>query len=542
MAPEVDLLSVNIFAGGTTNGDIADGIQWAVDNGADVLSNSWSFPLAPCGFTNIDIDNAIQDAVTNGRNGNGAVVVFSSGNGGGCVNYPATNANVISVGAIDNQGNLFNYSSRGAELDLVAPSGETGYVGNVRTVDRMGGEGRHPGDYEDSFGGTSASCPVVSGVAALVLSINPDLTQQEVRDILTNTATDMGVNGFDNNFGNGRVNAQAAIEETLNTLIIAGPNAVCQGSSFEGILTIPSTLNNISSIEWIVPSHPTYIRSGQGTEELHFSFFSPGSAIIKVEITLDSGIVLEFDKYVYSIASNNDDPVISVAPNTVQNLVCCNTSGYYDVEHAILESGYTSSYDLEWQWDVQYQNPNDFYTFYDDGDKTALIAVQKHTTSPLIVSVKVRTVNGCGSTSSWSNDISRYYGTVSSLSSAEFASSHNKLGDFQLDYSNKNLPLNEFYTQDDKMLNVNFLDKYEWLNRHYSNKNLSDSDVENIISIIKGQEKLKVEIFDFYGNIIHSNSLKTGNHQINLSKLKQGLHIAKYTLGKNVYTSKFIVI
>ena len=66
------------------------------------------------------MDNALQNAVDNGRNGDGAVVVFSAGNTGGCVEYPARNPNVISVGAIDNRGNLYNYSSRGAELDLVA--------------------------------------------------------------------------------------------------------------------------------------------------------------------------------------------------------------------------------------------------------------------------------------------------------------------------------------------------------------------------------------------------------------------------------------
>ena len=62
VAPNVNFLSVNIFAGGTTPGDIADGIQWAIDNGADVLSNSWSYPFAPCDFTNILIENALQNA------------------------------------------------------------------------------------------------------------------------------------------------------------------------------------------------------------------------------------------------------------------------------------------------------------------------------------------------------------------------------------------------------------------------------------------------------------------------------------------------
>lgn len=207
VAPNTNLLSVNIFAGGETMGDLADGIRWATDNGADVISNSWGFRFANCGFTDADIDNAIQYAVTSGRSGNGSVVVFAAGNGGGCVEYPASNPNVIAVGAIDNQGNQYAYSARGPQLDLVAPSGNAfGGVG-IRTLDRMGLAGDFAGNYRNNFDGTSASCPVVSGAAALVLSVNPNLTQQQVRNILNQTATDMGANGFDNNFGNGRVNA-----------------------------------------------------------------------------------------------------------------------------------------------------------------------------------------------------------------------------------------------------------------------------------------------------------------------------------------------
>lgn len=543
VAPNVNLLSVNIFSAGTTHGDIADGIQWAINNGADILSNSWGISGAPCNYTSIDIENALQNAVTNGRNGNGSVVVFASGNTGGCVNYPARNENVIAVGAVDNRGNLFNYSSRGPELDLVAPSGQTNYLGNVRTLDRMGNNGRVAGNYENNFGGTSAACPVVSGVAALVLSLNPNLTQLEVRDILNNTATDMGVNGFDNNFGSGRVNAQAAIQETLNTLSITGPDAICGGSAYEGVLIIPQSLNNISNINWIVPNYPTYIRFGQGTEELHFSFFSSGSAVIKVDITLGSGAVLQFEKYVYSLSStNNNNPVIDVAPNNPGDLVCCNTTGYYNVDHAVLTSGYTNTYDLEWQWNIQYQNPSDIYSF-NDYDGTAYISVQKHTYSPLIVSVKMRTINDCSAASTWSNEISRYYGTVSNTSSKLSASNANSFDSNQskIDYSNKSLPVEEFYIQNEKTLYVNYLNKYDWLQINYSNANLTDKDVKKIISILNGSEELNLEMFDLSGNSVYCKTLNPGSHQLNLSHFNPGIYIANYSLGEIKYPCKYII-
>tara|TARA_R110002049_G_C9147232_1_gene560000 strand:- start:602 stop:1825 length:1224 start_codon:yes stop_codon:yes gene_type:complete len=187
------------------------------------------------------------------------LVVFAAGNLGGCVEYPASNANVISVGAVDNRGNLFNYSARGPELDLVAPSGlRFGDVG-VRTLDRMGIAGDNNGNYRNDFDGTSAACPVVSGVAALILSMNPNLTQQEVRDILINTATDMGANGFDNNFGFGRVNALAALEEVLLADIeIIGSSTVCTTNSS---YTFSETINE--QFTWQVSNNLQIVSQSQ---------------------------------------------------------------------------------------------------------------------------------------------------------------------------------------------------------------------------------------------------------------------------------------
>lgn len=66
------------------------------------------------------------------------------------------------------------------------------YTGDIRTLDFMGSAGLYPGNYLSTFGGTSASCPQVSGVAALLLSINPKLTEAEVRNILGHSARKIG--------------------------------------------------------------------------------------------------------------------------------------------------------------------------------------------------------------------------------------------------------------------------------------------------------------------------------------------------------------
>ena len=212
IAPLVRLLSVNIFFGGETTQDIADGITWAKNNGADVMSNSWGYSSCTANFSNIN--NAISDAVNNGRGGLGSVVVFASGNGyKSCVDYPANNPNVIAVGAFTNQGNKSDYSNAGSDLDIAAPSNAVSPQpgAGVRTTDRMGSSGYASGNYTGGFGGTSAACPVVSGVAALLLGYNPNLTDAQVKNILYTTATDMGALGYDTQFGYGRVNAYGAL-------------------------------------------------------------------------------------------------------------------------------------------------------------------------------------------------------------------------------------------------------------------------------------------------------------------------------------------
>ncbi len=213
VAPLVDFISVDIFAGGETSQQIADGITWAKNNGADVMSNSWGYTSCTLSFPSID--NAISDATNNGRGGLGCVIVFASGNGyKNCVDYPADNPNVIAVGAFTNQGVRSSYSNYGPTLDIVAPSNAVGSQpgAGVRTIDRMGGAGYSSGNYTTSFGGTSAACPVVSGVAALMLGYDASLTQSEVKNILYTTAIDMGPSGFDNEYANGRVNAFAALQ------------------------------------------------------------------------------------------------------------------------------------------------------------------------------------------------------------------------------------------------------------------------------------------------------------------------------------------
>lgn len=220
VAPCSDITPVNIFGpGGSTTTSLSDAIDWAWDQGhADVLSNSWGYSGCTGSLSFPDIDQAILNARTLGRGGKGCPVVFASGNSS-CSNvaYPANVPGVISVGALDRNGLLTGYSNSGPETDLVAFGG----YGDIVTTDLTGPDGYDPGKYNYGFDGTSAACPQVSGALALMLSANPDLTEAQLTQILHTTATDMGASGFDNTFGYGRLNVEAAVRAALP--VIAGP-------------------------------------------------------------------------------------------------------------------------------------------------------------------------------------------------------------------------------------------------------------------------------------------------------------------------------
>jgi len=181
-----------------------DGFTWACQNGVDILSCSWGW-WTPSS----SIDIAIQNLLTNGRNGLGAVVVFAAGNENNTnIRYPGNcNPNILVVGMIGTEGirkmpyaceGYVDGSCYGSQLDIMAP----GVL--VPTTDRQGTFGLDPGDYIINTNGTSIACPNVAGVAALVLSANPTLSGQQVRDIIEGTAQKTG--GYNYQTTSGRAN------------------------------------------------------------------------------------------------------------------------------------------------------------------------------------------------------------------------------------------------------------------------------------------------------------------------------------------------
>jgi hypothetical protein len=141
--------------------------------------------------------------------------------------YPARYSEAIVVGATDHDDRRWDYSDYGPDLNIVAPSGavydkqgQYGFFGSIWTTDLLGNPGinnRDPAilDYTDKMAGTSAACPIAAGVAALILSVEPDLTGDEVRHFLERSAKDLGDPGWDQYYGWGRVDARAALDMVL---------------------------------------------------------------------------------------------------------------------------------------------------------------------------------------------------------------------------------------------------------------------------------------------------------------------------------------
>jgi subtilisin family serine protease len=179
----------------STSTHFANAIRFAANNGAHVINNSWGFSGAS---PMSDINNAITYA-----HGKGCVVFFCSMNNNGPVSQPQAGApsQTLVVGAIDRTGSRASYSNYGSSLDVVAPGS------NIWTTTWMGG-------YTNSYSGTSFAAPHVSGIAALILSKNPNLTSHQVSDIIEITASNSS--SWNNQTGRGLVNAHAAVSFAVN--------------------------------------------------------------------------------------------------------------------------------------------------------------------------------------------------------------------------------------------------------------------------------------------------------------------------------------
>ncbi len=190
VASDADLMALKVFddTSSTSSDTVAKAIYYAADNGADILT--LSFSLDPL---NELVTDAIEYALSKNK-----IVIVAAGNSGEEISATslASMEGVITVGALDANGEISSWSNFGDELDILAPW-------DVVTLD--GSEGDK---------GTSYSAAFVAGVTALLMEKYPDMTRSEILAELKSVFADMkvGVYDEDGNFIIGEVSDESSEE------------------------------------------------------------------------------------------------------------------------------------------------------------------------------------------------------------------------------------------------------------------------------------------------------------------------------------------
>jgi len=249
---QAKVMAVKVLDTGGRGSDstIARGLNWAVDNGARIVNLS----LGGTAY-----NNTLNSSVQRARQ-RGVILIAAAGNDyllGNPRVYPAAYDGVIGVGATDERDVRASYSQVGNWIDFVAPGGDPASDSDadpnhwiLSTWARSRGTGY------GMAAGTSQSSPVVAGLAGLIWSVNPDLTSDQVIDIIRRTAKDLGSPGWDPEYGYGRVDVGAAVREAAGlgppkdlVVSISSPSA---GAYLSGVVEIVGTVESGGSVQYTV--------------------------------------------------------------------------------------------------------------------------------------------------------------------------------------------------------------------------------------------------------------------------------------------------
>ncbi len=275
----ISLVAVKISSD-TTDGSVMrfgyQGMVWAADHGANVMSLSWGGP----GYYQTG-----QDVVNYAYN-KGCVIVAAAGNdGNSTVTYPAGYNHVIAVAATNSDDTKASFSQYGSFVDVCAPGGNYNGYGIFSTVDL-------PATQYDYMEGTSMATPIVSGLCGLMLSEDSLLTPEKLEAILKATCDNIDIKNPDykGELGAGRIDAYKALHAVQDTLADQTIVANFQASSVsvpEGgkINFIDKSSGNPSSWKWTFEGGFPSTSTEQNPTNISYS--SPGS--YKVSLTVSDG-------------------------------------------------------------------------------------------------------------------------------------------------------------------------------------------------------------------------------------------------------------
>lgn len=298
----------------------ANAITYAAENGAKIIniSSGWATNWS-------SLEDAIDDAIDN----HDCLIVASAGNyqqgQSTSVKYPAAYSNVIAVGATTpsdtrkelNDGTEYWWGScYGSQLYVMAPGVY------IYTTDITGSTGYSSGNYYDSFNGTSSAAPYVAGLAALIRSTNPTLTWQQVRETIRQSSDKVaGMNGqgFTNEYGYGRINANRAVHNLYVPQVYSTIQSALNAATSGQTVIVGSGNQNLSS-NLTVPSGVTLeVNRGASITMNSYSIIKYGTGSIIIE----SGVLNNPD-----IRRQSGSTIMGLYP-TISSAFTASSSGQY---------------------------------------------------------------------------------------------------------------------------------------------------------------------------------------------------------------------
>lgn len=227
---------INEDYGAASDADFAAAVRSAANRGADVINNSWK--LTPVGRYSTAVRLAFADVYKLNR----AAVASMGNQGDEVIQYPAAfGQGIITVGATTNEDVKADYSSTGNWIDVVAPGG----AGSSDEKDDI--YTTTPGSSYGYMAGTSFAAPVATGIAALLLSINPNLANDDIEQIIRLGVDDRGDPGFDTEYGTGRVNARKALDY-LRSPYVLHHKSTSGGSTHSSTSTYTATMYGVPGL------------------------------------------------------------------------------------------------------------------------------------------------------------------------------------------------------------------------------------------------------------------------------------------------------
>jgi thermitase len=273
--------------------DVAEGVLYACSHGAQIIN------LSLGGSTySATLEDAVQQAYEDG-----CLIVAAAGNGGGdFVDYPARFSEVMAVAATNESDIRAGFSDYGPQVEVAAPG-----VNIYSTL------------WNDKYGwksGTSMAAPHVAGQAALIWSVCPNPTNQEVRSIIDSTADDRGASGWDPYYGYGRINALDAVQAATPalTLLQTPEQMIFLADENTGPWPLTLFIGNdapCGSLSWDVTDDAAWLDTDP------FSGQASASQSGQTTVTVDKSGLTAGNTYTATITIDSATPGVLESPQTV---------------------------------------------------------------------------------------------------------------------------------------------------------------------------------------------------------------------------------